>query len=182
MKVRWLSSWVERSRLFRWMVRERYYGQNIPKYNRPIWRHSKVPMIYKVWNINSTSWDYCSFYIDGERLPLSIKDMGPCEIYPQTLQHSSNGRFVVACGDGEYIILTAIGLRNKAFGSGLEFVWGADPAVYAVRESATSVKLFRNFKVSTIVSLLQFDVWIWFRKQKFYVPTLQWTAFTAAHY
>jgi coatomer subunit beta' len=84
---------------------------------------------------------------DGERLPLSIKDMGACEIYPQTLQHSSNGRFVVACGDGEYIIYTAMALRNKAYGAGLEFVWSADPSMYAVRESATSIKLFKNFKV-----------------------------------
>ncbi|TKR94591.1 hypothetical protein L596_008856 [Steinernema carpocapsae] len=83
---------------------------------------------------------------DGERLSLGIKDMGSCEIYPQTLQHSSNGRFVVACGDGEYIIYTAMALRNKAFGSGLEFVWGADPSVYAVRESSTTIKLFKNFK------------------------------------
>ena len=35
-------------------------------------------------------------------------------------------RFVVVCGDGEYIIYTAMALRNKAFGSALEFVWAAD--------------------------------------------------------
>ena len=29
---------------------------------------------------------------DGERLPLAIKDMGSCEIYPQTISHSPNGR------------------------------------------------------------------------------------------
>lgn len=29
---------------------------------------------------------------DGERLPLAVKDMGACEIYPQTLQHNPNGR------------------------------------------------------------------------------------------
>lgn len=39
--------------------------------------------------------------------------MGSCEIYPQTLMHNSNGRFVVACGDGEYIVYTAMALRNK---------------------------------------------------------------------
>lgn len=37
-------------------------------------------------------------------------------------------------------------LRNKAFGSALEFVWAADSSEYAVRESATSVKVFKNFK------------------------------------
>lgn len=72
--------------------------------------------------------------------------MGACEIYPQTLQHSSNGRYVVACGDGEYIVYTATALRNKAFGSGLEFVWAKDPSIYAVRESASSIKIHKNFK------------------------------------
>uniref|UniRef100_A0A915DNM3 Coatomer WD associated region domain-containing protein n=1 Tax=Ditylenchus dipsaci TaxID=166011 RepID=A0A915DNM3_9BILA len=88
-------------------------------------------------------------FLDGERLTLSVKDMGACEVYPQTLQHSSNGRFVVACGDGEYIIYTATALRNKAFGSGLEFVWATDPSLYAVRESSTLIKIFKNFKEST---------------------------------
>uniref|UniRef100_A0A8B9H8L9 Coatomer subunit beta' n=1 Tax=Astyanax mexicanus TaxID=7994 RepID=A0A8B9H8L9_ASTMX len=60
---------------------------------------------------------------DGERLPLAVKDMGSCEIYPQTIQHNPNGRFVVVCGDGEYIIYTAMALRNKSFGSAQEFVW-----------------------------------------------------------
>lgn len=55
-------------------------------------------------------------------------------------------RFVVVCGDGEYIIYTAMALRNKAFGSALEFVWAVDSSEYAVRESATSVKVFKNFK------------------------------------
>lgn len=29
---------------------------------------------------------------DGERLPVAIKDMGSCEIYPQTIAHNPNGR------------------------------------------------------------------------------------------
>jgi len=29
---------------------------------------------------------------DGERLPLAVKDMGNCEIYPQTVSHNPNGR------------------------------------------------------------------------------------------
>ena len=44
--------------------------------------------------------------------------MGSCEVYPQTLSHNPNGRFVVVCGDGEYIIYTAMALRNKSFGTG----------------------------------------------------------------
>ncbi|XP_071840387.1 coatomer subunit beta'-like [Apostichopus japonicus] len=83
---------------------------------------------------------------DGERLPLGVKDMGSCEIFPQTISHNPNGRFVVVCGDGEYIIYTAMALRNKSYGSALEFVWSHDSSEYATRESSTSVKLFKNFK------------------------------------
>lgn len=83
---------------------------------------------------------------DGERLPLAVKDMGSCEVYPQTISHNPNGRFVVVCGDGEYIIYTAMALRNKSFGSAQEFVWAADSSEFAVRENASTVKLFKNFK------------------------------------
>ena len=52
------------------------------------------------------------------------------------------------CGDGEYIIYTALAWRNKAFGSALDFAWGSkdNSNDYAIRESTTSVKLFKNFK------------------------------------
>ncbi|XP_071805728.1 coatomer subunit beta'-like [Asterias amurensis] len=83
---------------------------------------------------------------DGERLPLAIKDMGSCDVYPQTVSHNPNGRFVVVCGDGEYIIYTAMALRNKSFGSALEFVWSHDSSEYATRESNTLVKIYKNFK------------------------------------
>ncbi|KAJ1938034.1 Coatomer subunit beta', partial [Linderina pennispora] len=96
---------------------------------------------------------------DGERLPLSVKDLGSCEVYPYTLKHSPNGRFVVVCGDGEYIIYTALAWRNKSFGSGLEFVWAQNSNEYAVRESSSSIRLFKSFKersrpaTSALVSL-----------------------------
>lgn len=72
--------------------------------------------------------------------------MGACEIYPQTVAHNPNGRFVVVCGDGEYIIYTSMALRNKAFGSAQEFVWALESSEYAIRESSGTVKCFRNFK------------------------------------
>ncbi|KAF5288983.1 hypothetical protein FQA39_LY03862 [Lamprigera yunnana] len=83
---------------------------------------------------------------DGERLPVAVKDMGACEIYPQTIQHNPNGRFVVVCGDGEYIIYTSMALRNKAFGSAQEFVWAQDSSEYAIREAGSTVRIFKNFK------------------------------------
>lgn len=75
------------------------------------------------------------------------KDLGHCEIYPQSLLHSPNGRFVSVCGDGEYIIYTALAWRNKSFGSALDFVWASkeNSNDYAIRESGTSVKIFKNF-------------------------------------
>ncbi|KAI9774523.1 MAG: hypothetical protein M1840_002770 [Geoglossum simile] len=85
---------------------------------------------------------------DGAPLTLPTKDLSSCEIYPQTLLHSPNGRFVSVCGDGEYIIYTALAWRNKAFGSAQDFVWGSkdNSNDYAIRESTTSVRIFRNFK------------------------------------
>eukprot|EP01147_Barroeca_monosierra_P009544 gene9544-1774_t len=69
--------------------------------------------------------------VDGEPMQLSCKDLGACEIFPQSLRHNPNGRFVVVCGDGEYNIHTALSFRNKAFGQGLEFVWSSDSSEYA---------------------------------------------------
>lgn len=60
--------------------------------------------------------------------------------------HLSNSfRFVVVCGDGEYIIYTAITLRNKSYGNAMEFVWSQDSSEYAVRDG-NMVKIFKNFK------------------------------------
>ncbi|KAK2704617.1 hypothetical protein QYM36_016869 [Artemia franciscana] len=82
---------------------------------------------------------------DGERLNLSVKgDTKSCEVFANTLAHNSNGRYVAVCGEGEYIIYTAMALRNKAYGSALEFVWGIEPEDFAIRESATTVKVFQK--------------------------------------
>ncbi|CAI5701298.1 unnamed protein product [Peronospora effusa] len=84
---------------------------------------------------------------DGEKLPLVSRDLGSCEVYPQKVQHNSNGRYVVICGDGEYIIYTAQQLRNKAFGAALDFSWSpTGTGDYVVRESISKLTLFRNFK------------------------------------
>src|SRR5436305_13613616 len=84
-------------------------------------------------------------------ITLPTKDLGSCEIYPQSLMHSPNGRFVSVSGDGEYIIYTALARRNKAFGSALDFCWGArdNSNDYAIRESPTSVKIFKNVREKT---------------------------------
>jgi hypothetical protein len=68
----------------------------------------------------------------------------------QSLKHNPNGRFVTVCGDGEYIIYTALAWRNRSFGSALEFVWSTD-GEYAVRESTSKIKIFnKSFQVKEI--------------------------------
>eukprot|EP01025_Chloroclados_australasicus_P014962 TRINITY_DN17088_c0_g2_i2.p1 TRINITY_DN17088_c0_g2~~TRINITY_DN17088_c0_g2_i2.p1 ORF type:complete len:950 (-),score=124.80 TRINITY_DN17088_c0_g2_i2:478-2916(-) len=95
-------------------------------------------------NVKALGTDY--ELVDGERLPLPVKDLGSCDVYPQYLKHNPNGRFVTVCGDGEYIVYTALAWRNKSYGSALEFVWGADPSEYATRESSSVVKIYKNFQ------------------------------------
>ena len=71
---------------------------------------------------------------------MDFKDLGSSDLYPQSVRHNSNGRFVVVSGDGEYVVYTAMALRNKCFGSALEFVWSAnDGNEYAIRENNSQV-------------------------------------------
>ena len=106
-----------------------------------IWaRHNEIQTV----NVKAVPADY--EMADGERLPLAVKELGSCDLYPQALQHNPNGRFVVVCGDGEYIIYTALAWRNKSFGSALDFAWSTDASEYAVRESASKIKVFKNFQ------------------------------------
>ncbi|KAF3775944.1 Coatomer subunit beta'-2 [Nymphaea thermarum] len=106
-----------------------------------IWaKHNEIQTV----NIRSVGADY--EVTDGERLPLAVKELGSCDLYPQSLKHNPNGRFVVVCGDGEYIIYTALAWRNRSFGSALEFVWSSE-GEYAVRESTSRIKIFnKNFQ------------------------------------
>ncbi|TYJ17985.1 hypothetical protein E1A91_A09G090900v1 [Gossypium mustelinum] len=106
-----------------------------------IWaKHNEIQTV----NIKSVGADF--EVSDGERLPLAVKELGTCDLYPQSLKHNPNGRFVVVCGDGEYIIYTALAWRNRSFGSALEFVWSSE-GEYAVRESSSKIKIFsKNFQ------------------------------------
>jgi coatomer subunit beta' len=111
-----------------------------------VWaRHNEVQTV----NVKSLPADY--EISDGERLPLAIKELGSTDLYPQSLQHNPNGRFVVVCGDGEYVIYTALAWRNKCFGTAHEFVWGTDNNTFAVRESSSMVRLYQNFKETRFI-------------------------------
>jgi len=90
---------------------------------------------------------------DGERLDFQTKTAGPTEVYPQSLEHNSNGRFVVVCGDGEYIVYTAQALRNKSFGSGLDFGWSTvAPNDYCVLDTQSRVHIFTDFKETAVIN------------------------------
>ena len=83
---------------------------------------------------------------EGQRIPLTVRELGSTEIFATSLQHSPNGRFVTVVGDGEYIIYTALAWRNKAFGNGSSFAWAGDSNTYAVLESRTKIRVFKSFK------------------------------------
>jgi coatomer subunit beta' len=83
---------------------------------------------------------------DGEVLSLTQKEFGSVEVFPNSLVHSPNGRFVSVTGDDEYIIYTSLAWRNKMYGKALDFVWAQDSNYYAIRESKSSIKIFKNFK------------------------------------
>lgn len=101
-----------------------------------IWaKHNEIQTV----NIKAVGADF--EVTDGERLPLAVKELGSCDLYPQSLKHNPNGRFVVVCGDGEFIIYTALAWRNRSFGTALDFAWSTD-GEYAVRESTSKIKIF----------------------------------------
>jgi coatomer subunit beta' len=111
-----------------------------------IWaRHTEIQMV----NVKSATGEAVA---DGERLPLVVKELGNCEVYPQSLRHDPKGRVAVVCGDGEYIIYTALAWRNKSFGTAIEVVWSKD-GDYATRDAPARIKLFRDFKERQTISL-----------------------------
>ena len=75
------------------------------------------------------------------------KDLGTCELYPQDCLHNNNGRFVAVCGDGEYIVYTAGVLRNKCFGTAIDFGWSTyGTGDYAIRDQDLQIKIFKSWK------------------------------------
>lgn len=89
---------------------------------------------------------------EGQRIPLPAKELGHCEIYPQLLTHSPTGRFIAVCGDGEYIIFSALAWRNKAFGKGLELAWASGTNNdFVVRESPAKLAVQHNFAEAGVI-------------------------------
>lgn len=74
------------------------------------------------------------------------KDLGSTDAYPQSLQHNRNGRFVAVCGDGEYIVYTALAWRNKSFGTADQFVWSSEASEFAIKAGMSRIQIFKNFQ------------------------------------
>lgn len=95
---------------------------------------------------------------DGDSLSLQPKELGSIEVFPQSLAHSPNGRFAAICGDGEFIIYSALAWRSKTYGNALDFVWNtqdtSNATTFAVRESHLSVKIFKNFQETLTIDLI----------------------------
>ncbi|CDJ44472.1 coatomer protein complex subunit beta, putative, partial [Eimeria tenella] len=82
---------------------------------------------------------------DGEKVQCPAKEIGNSDIFPQSISHHPNGRFIAVVGDGEYVIYTAQALRSKAFGAGEDLVWSLENH-YAVLEKENRIKIFCNFE------------------------------------
>ncbi|QEU62164.1 Sec27 [Kluyveromyces lactis] len=83
---------------------------------------------------------------EGGALPLQSKELGSIDVFPQSLKHSPNGRFVTVVGDDEFIVYTALAWRNKAFGKCHDFAWGPDSNSYALITGTGAVTYYKNFK------------------------------------
>lgn len=82
--------------------------------------------------------------VDSEIIPLTPKELGTSDVFPQNLQHSPDGRLVAVWGDGEYVIYSTIGWRNRAFGRGAEIAWASPGGdVFAARDQNGRVMINR---------------------------------------
>ena len=89
---------------------------------------------------------------DGEVVPLTPKDLGRADLFPTSLAHNMNGRFVAMVGDGEYIVSTAMKLRSKCYGQCQEFVWSSvKNSDFALRLANNTISVFKNFKEVTTI-------------------------------
>lgn len=96
-------------------------------------------------NVRATLESGASPLPDGEPISLAKRELGTSEVYPQIMEHGDKGRFCAVSGDGQWTIYDAVGWRSKAFGNGLEFVWGPGKGQYAVRETNSKIKIFNDF-------------------------------------
>lgn len=83
---------------------------------------------------------------DGEIIPLGAKDIGTMENTPRSILHGPSGQYIAVLSEGEYIINSTLQWRPKAFGQCISFAWGQESGAFAVLETPTQIKLYKNFK------------------------------------
>ena len=89
---------------------------------------------------------------DGEVVSVNPKDLGRADMFPTSISHNSNGRFVAMVGDGEYIVSTSMKLRNKCYGQCQELVWSSLKSNdFALRLANATISVFKNFKEFTTI-------------------------------
>ncbi|KCV67219.1 hypothetical protein H696_06361, partial [Fonticula alba] len=86
------------------------------------------------------------FACEPTRVVAPTKELGESGLFPQSLSHSPNGRFVAVVGDDEYILYSALAWRQMHFGQALDFVWSHQPNYHAVRHSGHRVQIFHQMK------------------------------------
>lgn len=108
--------------------------------------------------IQSTNLHQSSYPGEGQIVDMTVKDISTSEIYPSSIQYSTNNRYVALCGDNEYSLYSALAWRAKSFGPGRQFVWGIGDN-YAIRRSTEKVELYFNFTAKAPTELTPpFDV------------------------
>lgn len=78
------------------------------------------------WNFKAMAPHELQAIVDLHPINAAWKDLTTSDIYPQSVLHSPNGRFATVTGDGQFVIYTALAMRNKTFGSALDFCWSWD--------------------------------------------------------
>lgn len=86
--------------------------------------------------------------IDGNELDLVYKDVLSLENMLSKLIYSFNSKFFCTLSGGDYVIYTALGFRNKAFGKCLDFAWSLGNK-FAILTPNRSIEIFPSPDNST---------------------------------
>ena len=66
-----------------------------------------------------------------------MKDLGSCDLYPQSLQHTPMAALSPCVGRGVYHLHCAR-MAQQSFGTALEFVWGEDSNIVCHQVCSTA--------------------------------------------
>lgn len=81
---------------------------------------------------------------DGEKVPISTKELGTAEIYPTYLRHSPNSHHFGLCNRREFTVIKTSSFKTVVSGSGTNLVWNNDTD-FAVLDNEV-ITLYHNFE------------------------------------